>query len=406
MENKKTALYDCHKRLLGESRLTPFAGYLMPLWYSSIRQEHTAVRERAGLFDCTHMGIWEIKGPDARPFLDALVTNNIRTLQPGCARYAYILDEAGAVLDDIIVYALADEIFMIVVNAVNDEKIGAHFRVAPALLQKYHLTLEPEIRNLREDPSDPDARVDIALQGPASCNILRTLLDSEADQLRLELLKPFRFFPTKIYSVDLIVSRTGYTGASIGFELFVPPRQATEIWQGILDRGQSFDVEPCGLGARDSLRIEAGLPLYGHELAGPFHISPFEAGFAWAVKLDKPFFVGQDAIREKADNYTMQIQRLQLPGRSGVRPVRPNDAVVNHQNQCVGWILSCAKIDDSQIALALVKKQEFILGDSFGIYYIARNQRHVQQGKKQNVELNETVEPEIKGAVVERMAKF
>jgi glycine cleavage system T protein len=406
METQKTALYECHLRLLERTRLVDFAGYWMPLWYSSIRQEHQAVRERAGLFDCTHMGVWEITGADARPFLDAIVTNNISTLERGIARYAYILDESGSVLDDIIVYGLDKDKFMVVVNAANNEKIGAYFFAASARLQTYDLCLEPKIRNMRDEREDGDLWVDIALQGPASRKILQRLFESEADREALESLKPLRFFPAAIKGITLIVSRTGYTGASIGYELFVSPSRAGDIWQTILDEGNSFGVAPCGLGSRDSLRIEAGLPLYGHELAGDWNISPFEAGYGWAVKLEKPFFVGQEAMRANAETHTMQVQRLQLPGRSGVRPVRPHDAVLNSQNRCLGWILSCTKIDNTQIALAYVKKRETAVGNSVGIYYIARNERHIQQGKKQEVRLDETVLPDIRGAIVERTAKF
>jgi len=408
MEVKKTALYDCHLRLQDKTRLVPFAGYWMPLWYSSIRQEHQAVREQAGVFDCTHMGVWEIKGADARDFLDSIVTNNIQTIKPGVARYAYILDEFGSVMDDVIVYCLHDDTFMVVVNAVNNEKIGKHFRCAPALLQKYDLSLEPEIRDMRDEHVGGEFTlwVDIALQGPASGNILGQLLETETDRENLDLLKPFRFFQAEIRGIALIISRTGYTGASIGYELFVSPRQVSDIWQMILDEGQSFGVAPCGLGSRDSLRIEAGLPLYGHELAGELNISPFQAGYGWAVKLDKSFFVGQKTIRANAEKYTMQVQRLQLPGRSGVRPVRPNDAVLNARNQCVGRILSCAKVGDTQIALAFLKKSENAPGSPIGIYYIARNERHVQQGKKTNVDWDEQVQPDLRGNIVERMAKF
>ena len=201
MEVKKTALYNCHLRLQDKSRLVPFAGYWMPVWYSSIREEHQVVRERAGLFDCTHMGVWEIKGPHARGFLDSVVTNTIQTIKPGIARYAYILDESGSVMDDIIVYCIHDETFMVVVNAVNNDKIGKHFCSAPALLQKYDLALEPEIRDMRDEQAGGNLRVDIALQGPASRKILGQLLETETDRENLEQLKPFRFFQTEIRNI-------------------------------------------------------------------------------------------------------------------------------------------------------------------------------------------------------------
>ncbi len=163
---------------------------------------------------------------------------------------------------------------------------------------------------------------------------------------------------------------------------------------------------PCGLGARDSLRIEAGLPLYGHELAGDFNISPFEAGYGWAVKLDKEFFIGKSAMAAKAASYDMEVVRIELPGEKGVRPVRGGDGVLEKNGKCIGSVLSCAKAAEKQIALAYVSKGAIEEADVVGVYYVARNQRQIDQGRKEKIEIEETLEADISGKVVSRFEKF
>ena len=389
--SKPSVLYDCHLHLTGKSHLAPFAGYLMPLWYSSISAEHNAVRQAAGLFDCTHMGILEVTGAEAEDFLNIISTNSASALQQGQAQYSYILDGQGQILDDIIVYRRGDENFMVVVNAANEPKIKAY-------LADLELPQKVQIRDMRDTQTGPDCRVDIALQGPKSMELLLSLVGGS--QEALENLKSFCFIEGSIDGIDCIISRTGYTGAKVSFELFIHPDHAPALWQKLIDHGKDIGLLPCGLGARDSLRIEAGLPLYGHELAGPFDISPFEAGYGWAVKLDKETFIGKDAVAGRAENFDMQVARIELPGQKGIRPVRQNDCIVGG-DKCVGWVLSCAKVEDTQIAMAYVKKDVAVEGNELAVHYMPR-----KACEKERLQLGKDVQGDIKGKVVKRFARF
>ncbi len=420
-------LYDEHLELTDKSHIAEFAGFLMPLWYSSISAEHEAVRQQAGIFDCTHMGALEVCGTDAEGFLNAVTTNDVSTLKNGMAQYSYILDAAGNVLDDIIIYRRGDDKFMVVVNAANEPKIRAYLAAVQAGKAVIDLSRPDRqielasVRNMRDTrggPASPDSRrasrggqdcrVDIALQGPASVEVL-TKLDKSAPAYDVQgqagqqagELKSFTFFEEKLSGIDCIISRTGYTGAKVGFELFVHPDKAVELWRRLIEAG----ALPCGLGARDSLRIEAGLPLYGHELAGPYNISPFEAGYRWAVKLDKKFFIGRQEIEKVAKNFDMKVARVELPGTKGVRPVRQADAIIS-DGACIGWVLSSAKADKRQVALVYMDKDKAIEGNPVGVYYLARSERQKSKGRKHTVERGEQLEPDITGKIVHRFEKF
>jgi glycine hydroxymethyltransferase len=413
---ERTVLYHQHVRLTDKSHVVPFAGYLMPSWYSSIAEEHAAVREAAGLFDCTHMGVLGISGEGATEFVNELTTNDIVTLEAGHARYSFVLDASGAILDDVIVYRKGPEELMLVVNAVNNAKIKnwiddlLHDQVCidPDDTNR-RISGRPIVQDLRIVDDERDCKVDVALQGPRSLDILSILVKDKKTQSQMAELRPFQFMEVEIDgppSVDCLLSHTGYTGAKIGFELFVHPEEASSLWEMILRAGSSLGVLPCGLGARDSLRIEAGYPLYGHELAGEFDISPFEAGYGWAVKLDKEFFIGKAAMEHKSKKRDMKVVRIELPGRKGTRPVRQNDGVLDEDGRSLGWVLSCAMIGEKQIALAYVDNESVGEGDSVGIYYVARSQRQVQQGRKEWIEKGDLLEVDLTGKVVSRFAKF
>ena len=415
-ENAKTpvgtVLFEQHLMRTGKNRMADFAGYLMPLWFSSISAEHKAVRESAGLFDCTHMGILEFDGVYVQDFLDVITTNNIKTHKTGCAKYSYILDAAGFVLDDIIIYRRRENNFMVVVNAANKDKIITWLKAlqndeAIIDIEKPARKLEnkPVIRDMLTD-SGSDCRVDIALQGPASKELLSTMIEAEEDKQQFQNLKSFNLMETRLGGTNCIISTTGYTGSKIGYELFVHPSKAAEIWALLLERGESLGIVPCGLGARDSLRIEAGLPLYGHELDGEFNINPFEAGYGWAVKLEKDFFIGQAVMRKKSQDYDMQVARIEFPGQAGIRPVRQHDGVLNENGVCAGWILSCAKVDEKQIALAYISRDSAQENRQIGLYYTARSKMQAEKGKKSKVEKNQKLESDISGTIVTRFAKF
>ncbi|MBN2181876.1 MAG: glycine cleavage system aminomethyltransferase GcvT [Sedimentisphaerales bacterium] len=415
--NEKTAvgsvLYNEHLRLIEKNRFAEFAGYLMPLWFSSISAEHNAVRESAGLFDCTHMGILEFAGKNARDFLNIIATNDTGKLKTGSAQYNYILDAAGNVLDDIIIYRLSEDKYMVVVNAANEPKIKAYLEalinndaIVDIEKPQRKLDYKPAIRDMRDPNNGTDCRVDIALQGPKSMVLLLSMISKEKDREQLENLKSFHLFETELDGYDCIISRTGYTGAKIGFELFVHPEKAADLWSLLLEKGKSLGIIPCGLGARDSLRIEAGLPLYGHELAGEFNINPFEAGYGWAVKLEKEFFIGQAAMRKKAEARNMQVARIELPGQKGIRPARSHDGILDENGLCVGWVLSCAGVSDKQIALVYISSKTIERNPPLGLYYLARSKGQIEKGKKDKARKNEKLEPDIPGKIIERFAKF
>jgi len=416
IEPGPSVLYDEHVRRTSKSHIAAFAGYLMPLWYSSISEEHRAVRERAGLFDCTHMGVLEVSGDHAAGFLDLATTNEIGPMKISRARYGYILDAAGNVLDDIIVYRRSEDNFMVVVNAANEPKIRFYLhellagriavdaekstrRAKPAIPQA-------EVWDMRDLNRPEDRRVDLALQGPASIDTLAKLMDDRSAVNRIAELKSFAFTEERLAGVDCLVCRTGYTGSSVGFELFIDPEEAPRLWNLILEAGEPLGVLPCGLGARDSLRIEAGLPLYGHELDGKFNISPFEAGYGWALKLEKDFFIGKAAMQRVATTYSMEVARIEWPGTKGIRPIRQDDAVLNERGECVGWVLSSAKVEEKQYSLAYIDRNMAQEGTSLGLYYLARSPAQVQQGRKERVEKGEKLETDLAGRVCVRFPKF
>lgn len=416
VEPGPSVLYDEHVKRTSKSHISAFAGYLMPLWYSSIAEEHRAVREKAGLFDCTHMGVLEVSGDDAAAFLDIVTTNQISGMSIGRARYGYVLDAAGNVLDDIIVYRRGENNFMVVVNAANEPKIKFYLHElieGKAVVDTERSAWARKLSFLRadvwdmRDPNRPkDRRVDLALQGPASVDTLAKLTEDRSVVDRIAGLKGFAFVEERLAGIDCLICRTGYTGSRVGCELFVDPGEAARLWNLILDAGEPLGVLPCGLGARDSLRIEAGLPLYGHELDGKFNISPFDAGYGWAVKLDKDFFIGKKAMQRVAETYSMEVARIEWPGTKGIRPIRQDDAVLDERGECVGWVLSSAKVEDKQYSLAYVNRDVTREGTKLGLYYLARSPAQVQQGRKERAEKGEKLEADLTGTVSVRFPKF
>jgi aminomethyltransferase len=273
---RETALRSRHEAL--GARLIPFAGWLMPVQYSGVIDEHRTVRSAAGLFDLGHMGQVRVTGADALPYLQLITTNDAAVLEPGDAQYSLLPNEQGGVIDDIIVYRLPDEPgYLVVVNAANHAK-----DVAWMLQQSARRELEVDV----EDVSDSLGM--IAIQGPAAAEIVAGL--TEAD---LSGLEPFHSRRATVAGLPVLVARTGYTGED-GFEFYVPQEQTAALWDALLAAGAPRGLKPIGLGARDTLRLEARMPLYGNELADD--ISPIEAGLGWAVKLDKGSFIGREAI--------------------------------------------------------------------------------------------------------------
>jgi len=273
----KTPLYESHKAL--NAMMTEFAGWEMPVYYSSIKEEHASVRNSAGLFDIGHMGAIKIAGEAALPFVQKLLSNDASRLTNGGSQYSILLNENGGVIDNVFVYKMND-FYMLVVNAVNTEKDIAWI--------KKNRIKGIEIWDLK------DKMTVLALQGPKAQEILQKI-----SELDLSLVGHHKTMPGKICNIDCLISRTGYTGED-GFEIFVEKRKAVSLWNAILEAGKDARVIPCGLGARDTLRLEAGFPLYGHEYDE--EISPFNTGFSFAIKLEKEEdFIGKKALLKQKE---------------------------------------------------------------------------------------------------------
>lgn len=280
-ELKRTPLFDVYKEYGGKT--IDFGGWELPVQFSSIKEEHEAVRTRAGLFDVSHMGEIEVKGPGSLAYLQKMMTNDVSKLKNGGAQYTAMCYENGGTVDDLLVYKMEEDHYLLVVNASNIEK---DFKWL-----KDHLDADVEIDNLSEGMAQ------LALQGPAAENVLQKLTN-EHD---LSQIGFFKFSE----EVDLngkkaLVSRTGYTGED-GFEIYCKSEDVISIWKDILETGKCAGVIPCGLGARDTLRFEANLALYGQELT--HEISPLEAGIGFAVKLNKEVdFIGKEALKQQKEN--------------------------------------------------------------------------------------------------------
>ncbi len=372
---QRTPLYDWHKA--HTRHIIPFAGWEMPVWYTGVLDEHNAVRKAAGLFDVAHMGVFEASGPHAAEFLDLVLTNYVRWYAPGESFYAYLLDADGKVIDDLLVYRRGAERFQIVVNAANADKDWAWLNAVnngEVLIDRERpdlRVLRPcTLRNLKDPSSGPDMRIDLALQGPASLKILQSLTDDPRLRAHLARVRKTGVTQCTLAGFDLVIARTGYTGEDVGYEIFVHPDRAVAFWETLLAAGKPFGLQPAGLAARDSTRTEAGLPLYGHELAGPFDISPAGAGFAAYVKLHKPFFIGRQPYLETEKKRTMAVARFRM-NEKGVRMPKTGDPVVNKKGQAIGWVTSAAvDVDGIILGLAYIQSRYAKPGDEIGIFNV------------------------------------
>ncbi|MGW6796045.1 glycine cleavage system aminomethyltransferase GcvT [Streptomyces chartreusis] len=287
-EPRRTALDALHRSL--GATMTDFAGWDMPLRYASERDEHNAVRTKAGLFDLSHMGEITVTGPDAARLLNHALVGNIASVGVGRARYTMICQADGGILDDLIVYRLAETEYMVVANASNAQV------VLDALVER-SAGFDAEVRD------DRDAYALLAVQGPESPGILKSLTDADLDGL-----KYYAGLPGTVAGVPALIARTGYTGED-GFELFVKPEHAVELWQALTKAGEGVGLVPCGLSCRDTLRLEAGMPLYGHELTTA--LTPFDAGLGRVVKFEKEGdFVGREALTEAAERAAQNPPRV------------------------------------------------------------------------------------------------
>jgi aminomethyltransferase len=325
---RTTPLHAAHVALGG--KMVPFAGFSMPVQYpAGITAEHRAVREAAGLFDVSHMGEFDLSGPDADAFLQYVTVNDVSRVAVGQAQYSALCREDGCVLDDLLVYRQADR-WMVVVNASNREQ-------DLAWMQKHAADFDVEL----VDRSDETAL--LALQGPRAQEVLAPL----APGVDLDSLGYYRFTVGEVAGISMLVARTGYTGED-GFELYVPAGDAHRLWDALLEVGAPLGLIPAGLGARDSLRLEMGYALYGNDL--DLEHTALESGLGWIVKLDKGPFVGRDALAEqKAAGVPRRLVGLRCGERVFPRAGYP----VFHGDEQVGVVTSGVASPTLGIGVAL-----------------------------------------------------
>ena len=287
MENKKTCLYDKHVGL--KALMSPFGGFIMPIQYTTIVDEHQAVRQTCGVFDVSHMGEVMVSGIDAERYVNHIFTNDVRGIPNGKILYGMMCYENGGTVDDLLVYKVGDECFFLVINAANIDKDWAWIQEQAV---GYQVTLDHQ----------SDKYGELAVQGPQSEAVMEEVLGIACKELTFYTFKQFG---------NVIISRTGYTGED-GFEIYATPEYINECWDKLMDSGR---CKPCGLGCRDTLRFEVGLPLYGDELSET--ITPIMAGLSMFVKLDKEEFIGKDALaKQKAEGPVQKLVGIELADKA------------------------------------------------------------------------------------------
>src|SRR6266404_616505 len=284
-----TPLNAVHRRM--KAKMVDFGGWDMPVQYSGILDEHNAVRTAVGVFDVSHMGEIEIRGPEAAKLVDFVTTNAVAKLKLGQAHYSGLLYETGGFVDDILVHKVEDDHYFLCVNAGNQDKDFDHIRAQ----NRFDCTVE----------NAGDRYAQIAVQGPKAAAILQKLTPVD-----LSGIKYYWFADGEVARVPARIAHTGYTGED-GFEVYVAPHEAERIWQRLMDAGAEFGIKSCGLGARNTLRLEAKMALYGHEIDAS--ITPLEADLAWIVKLDKGDFIGRQAlVDQKQRGITRQLTGFEM----------------------------------------------------------------------------------------------
>jgi aminomethyltransferase len=345
------------------ARMAPFAGFEMPIQYQGIVAEHHACRTSAALFDVSHMGRLRFDGEGSEQLLDHLLTRRVVGLPIGAVRYALMCNEAAGVLDDVLVSHLqtpsGSQYHLLVVNASNRANIIRWITPHLADFPKVTMTDRTELTAM------------IAVQGPRAVEVTSRLFRAKVDQL-----KRYRAVITEQFRKPVIVSRTGYTGED-GFELIVRAEEAMRVWENVLLAGREFGFSAAGLGARDTLRLEAAMPLYGHELSE--EIDPISAGLAFACNLDDRSFIGDQALRQIAQQGAQRVRIGLLP--DGKRPVREGCAVLDSSEQPVGWVTSGAPSPTlaRPIAMAMVDARAAKLAsEATGYQLLIDNRGHRQ----------------------------
>jgi aminomethyltransferase len=310
---KRTPLHAVHVSM--GARMVDFGGWDMPVQYSGIVEEHLAVRQAVGLFDVSHMGEIEIRGSGALALVDYVTTNAASKLSVGQAQYSGLLYEHGGFVDDILVHKVAEDHFFLCVNAANQEKDFEHIRA----VRKFHAEVE----------LSSECYAQIAVQGPLALRTLQKLTPVD-----LAAIGYYWFTDDTVAGTPARIARTGYTGED-GFEIYVPPAEAPRIWRELLEAGREFGIKPCGLGARNTLRLEAKMALYGHEIHAS--ITPFEAELGWIVKLDKGDFIGRAALaKQKERGMRRKLVGFEMRGRG----IGRDGYEVRLDGVSAGWVTS------------------------------------------------------------------
>lgn len=290
---KSTVLESVHINL--GAKMVPFAGYNMPVQYNGLKLEHTAVREAVGMFDVSHMGEFFVEGPQALDFLQKVTSNDVSKLVPGKIQYSCMPNETGGIVDDLLVYCFSAEHFLLVVNASNMDKDWNH-------LQQYIGAFDAQLRNESDDYSL------LAVQGPKAVATLQKLTKED-----LGAVKYYNFILGEMAGIkNVIISATGYTGAG-GFELYIPNADAQALWNAVMEAGEEFGLLPAGLGARDTLRLEMGMALYGNDIDDT--TSPLEAGLGWITKFTKDFVSSETFAAQKAAGVTQKLVGFEMIDR-------------------------------------------------------------------------------------------
>lgn len=339
----RTALYAKHVSL--GAKMVPFAGFEMPVQYSGLTEEHFAVRERVGLFDVSHMGQFFIEGEGALELLQKVTTNNVAALVDGQAQYSCLPNEEGGIVDDLIVYKMNDTKYFVVVNASNIAKDWAHI--------SRHNTFGATMTNVSDQTSL------IAVQGPKALETLQKLTDTD-----LGAIPYYHFAVGTLCGIpEVIISNTGYTGSG-GFEVYFANEHAEKIWDALTAAGEEFGVLPCGLGARDTLRLEKGFCLYGNDIDDT--TSPIEAGLGWITKFDKSFISKEKFQQQKEEGVTCKLVAFEMQEKAIPRHDYP---VVDAQGECIGRVTSgtMSPMKKVGIGLAYVDRPHFKLGSEIFI---------------------------------------
>lgn len=340
---KRTALFDKHVSL--GAKIVPFAGFEMPVQYSGVTEEHFAVREKAGMFDVSHMGQFFIEGPGSKELLQKVTTNNVDTLEDGKAQYSCLPNENGGIVDDLIVYKIADEKYFVVVNASNIDKDWNH-------ISKYN-TFGAKMTNASDDMSL------IAIQGPKATEILQKLTDTQ-----LADIPYYNFTIGAVAGVqDVIISNTGYTGSG-GFEIYFKNENAEKLWDALTESGEEFGMIPCGLASRDTLRLEKGFCLYGNDIDDT--TSPIEAGLGWITKFDKDFVSKEVFAKQKDEGITRKLVGFEMQEKA---IPRHDYEVVDAEGNVIGKVTSgtMSPMKKIGVGLAYIAKPHFKLGSDIFI---------------------------------------